>query len=82
MTSYFFASPIDVDIRLEGEDIRKQVDIKQEKEKVVSSPVFYDGDSVGGQVRLLHVSVPHHADQYCAPLLGSNQGSRRQEADA
>lgn len=50
MAAYFFASPVDVDIKLEGEDIRKQVDIKQEKERVVSCPVYYDGDSIGGTV--------------------------------
>ena len=51
MAGYFFASPIDVDVKLEGEDIRKQVDMKMEKEKTISCPVYYDGDSVGGQVR-------------------------------
>lgn len=50
MAAYFFASPIDVDVKLEGEDIRKQVDVKQEKERVVSCPVYYDGDSIGGTV--------------------------------
>lgn len=48
--AYFFASPIDVDIKLEGEELRKQVEIKSEKEKSVSCPVYYDGDSVTGQV--------------------------------
>lgn len=51
MAAYFFASPIDVDIKLEGEEGRKQVEMKVEKEKNVSCPVYYDGDSVGGQVR-------------------------------
>ena len=31
--SYFFASPLDVEIKLEGEELRKKVDIKLEKEK-------------------------------------------------
>jgi len=48
--AYFFASPIDVDIKLEGEEQRKQVEIKGEKDKTVSCPVYYDGDSVTGQV--------------------------------
>lgn len=51
MAAFFFASPIDVDIKLEGEEARKQVDMKMDKEKVVPCPVYYDGDSVGGQVR-------------------------------
>jgi vacuolar protein sorting-associated protein 26 len=48
--AYFFVSPIDIDIKLESEDSRKQVEIKGEKERTVSCPVYYDGDSVGGQV--------------------------------
>ena len=51
MAAYFFASPVDVDVKLEGEEIRKQVDVKQEKERTISCPVYYDGDSIGGTVR-------------------------------
>ena len=50
MAAYFFPSPIDVDIKLENEELRKQVEIKTDKEKTISCPVYYDGDSVGGQV--------------------------------
>ena len=50
--AYFFASPLDVDIKLEGEELRKQVEVKSEKDKTASSPVYYDGDSVTGQVGL------------------------------
>lgn len=49
-TAYFFASPIDVEVKLEGEELRKSVDMKLEKEKTVSCPVYYDGESVAGQV--------------------------------
>ena len=48
--SYFFTSPIDVEVKLEGEELRKKVDMKLEKEKTVSCPVYYDGESVAGQV--------------------------------
>jgi len=48
--AFLFSSPIDVDVKLEGEESRKQVEIKGEKERMVSCPVYYDGDSVGGQV--------------------------------
>ena len=48
--AYFFASPIDVEVKLEGEELRKTVDMKLEKEKTVSCPVYYDGESVSGQV--------------------------------
>lgn len=49
--AYFFTSPIDVEVKLEGEELRKKVDMKLEKEKTVSCPVYYDGESVSGQVR-------------------------------
>jgi len=52
MAAYFFTSPVDIDIRLEGEESRKQVEIKQEKERRESCPVYYDGDSIVGQVHL------------------------------
>ena len=52
MAGYFFASPIDVDVKLEGEDVRKVAETKGEKEKIISCPVYYDGDTVSGQVRL------------------------------
>ena len=53
--AYFFASAIDVDIKLEGEELRKQVEIKSDKDKNITCPVYYDGDSVTGQVRLLRL---------------------------
>ncbi len=51
MAAYFFSSPLDVDIRLEGEEVRKQVESKAEKDRPVSCPIYYDGESVSGQVR-------------------------------
>ena len=51
--AYFFAAPIDVDIKLEGEDLRKQVDMKTDKDKTIACPVYYDGESLIGQVMLL-----------------------------
>jgi len=53
MAAYFFSSPVDVDIILEGEEVRKQIESKAEKDRPVSCPVYYDGESVSGQVRLL-----------------------------
>lgn len=50
MAAYFFAQPIDVEVRLEGEEHRKQVETKSDKEKSISCPVYYDGDSIVGQV--------------------------------
>lgn len=51
MAAYFFASPIDVDIKLDGEDARKQAQLKGEKDKLISAPIYYDGEPVSGQVR-------------------------------
>ncbi|PBK59383.1 vacuolar protein sorting-associated protein 26 [Armillaria solidipes] len=48
MATFFFASPIDVDIKLSDEEARKSVELPEEKEKVTSCPVYYD--SVGGQI--------------------------------
>jgi hypothetical protein len=59
MAAYFFASQVDIDVRLEGEDTRKQVDVKSEKDPVVSAPVFFDGDSLVGQVRVQLLASSH-----------------------
>ncbi|KZT50524.1 putative PEP8-vacuolar protein sorting/targeting protein [Calocera cornea HHB12733] len=51
MASYFgFATPVDIDIRLVGEEERKTVEVKQDKERKETCPVYYDGESVTGQV--------------------------------
>ncbi|KTW27011.1 hypothetical protein T552_02503 [Pneumocystis carinii B80] len=52
MASLFFKTPVDVDIRLEGEDIRKMVDIKVGKDRKQKAPLYYDGESVKGSVTL------------------------------
>jgi Vacuolar protein sorting-associated protein 26 len=58
MAAYFFQSPLDIDVKLDGEEARKQVEIKGEKERVSSCPVYYDGESVGGAVCLSVWSDP------------------------
>ncbi|KAL1709520.1 vacuolar protein sorting-associated protein 26-domain-containing protein, partial [Schizophyllum commune] len=54
MAAYFFSSPIDIDIKLSDEEARKHVDMKsdKDKDKVVSCPVYYDGEGVGGTVSI------------------------------
>ncbi|EMR09548.1 hypothetical protein PNEG_02133 [Pneumocystis murina B123] len=52
MASLFFKTPVDVDIRLEGEDSRKMVDIKVGKDRKQKAPLYYDGESVKGSVTL------------------------------
>jgi hypothetical protein len=57
MATYFFSSPVDVDIKLEGEEVRKQIESKAEKDRPVSCPVYYDGEGVAGQVRHAHTCL-------------------------
>lgn len=57
MATFFFSSPVDVDVKLDGEDERKKVDVKLEKERIVSCPVYYDGDAVTGQARSVGEAV-------------------------
>jgi vacuolar protein sorting-associated protein 26 len=46
----FSAAPVEVEVKLAGEDERKQVEVKGDKDQKVMCPVFYDGESVSGQV--------------------------------
>ncbi len=58
MASFFsFSSPVDVDVRLDAEDDRKQVEIKMDKAGKEKCPIYFDGESVKGSVRI-----------HCAPL--------------
>lgn len=57
MASLFFKTPVDVDIRLEGEDSRKMVDIKVGKDRKQKAPLYYDGESVKGSVYMRYVCV-------------------------
>ncbi|EUC64339.1 vacuolar protein sorting-associated protein 26B [Rhizoctonia solani AG-3 Rhs1AP] len=50
MAAFFFAQPVDIDIKLENEEARKFVETKVDKERTQSSAVYYDGESVSGQV--------------------------------
>ena len=82
MAAYFFASAIDVDIKLEGEEVRKQVEIKSEKDKNTTCPVYYDGDSVTGQVRFF---VLRNTISFCeseSHPLGNYTSARWEEDNA
>lgn len=51
MTSWLgFQPTIDVEVRLEGEDERKSVEVRVDKEKKERCPVYLDGEGVNGQV--------------------------------
>lgn len=48
--SYFFSTPVDIDIVLENSDERAMVDIKLDKNRREKAPLFMDGESVKGAV--------------------------------
>ncbi len=48
--SYFFATPVDIDIVLDDADERSMVDVKLDKNRREKAPLFMDGESVKGAV--------------------------------
>lgn len=66
MASFFsFSSPVDVDVRLDGEDARKQVEIKMDKAAKEKCPVYLDGESVKGSVRCPHQLLVSQSMRVC-----------------
>ncbi|KAK0544328.1 Vacuolar protein sorting-associated protein 26 [Tilletia horrida] len=53
MASFFsFAAPVDVDVRLEGEEARKQVEVKFDKDRREKCPIYYDGENIKGLIQI------------------------------
>ncbi|WFD04577.1 Vacuolar protein sorting-associated protein 26 [Malassezia obtusa] len=51
MTSLFgFSAPVDIDVRLEDEHERKQIDVKLDNPAKETLPVYFDGENVQGTV--------------------------------
>lgn len=50
--SYFFSTPVDIDIVLEDSDDRAAVDIKLDKSRREKAPLYMDGESVKGAVTI------------------------------
>ena len=48
--SYFFSTPVDIDIVLEDSDDRQTVDVRLDKNRREKVPLYMDGESVKGQV--------------------------------
>ncbi|KAH6614891.1 vacuolar protein sorting-associated protein-like protein 26 [Boeremia exigua] len=48
--SYFFSTPVDIDVVLEDLDDRSAVDVKLDKNRKEKVPLYLDGESVKGQV--------------------------------
>ncbi|KAK7203135.1 vacuolar protein sorting-associated protein 26-domain-containing protein [Myxozyma melibiosi] len=61
----FFKSPLDIEIRLDGEDQRKHVDVRIDKRRKEKVPLFVDGETVKGSIvvrpkdgrRLEHIGI-------------------------
>ena len=52
MSSFFFSTPVDIDIVLEDGDDRQTVDVKLDKERREKAPLYMDGESVRGAVTI------------------------------
>jgi Vacuolar protein sorting-associated protein 26 len=50
MATYLWGTPVDVEIRLDAEEARRQYEVKLEKERRETLAVYLDGESVVGQV--------------------------------
>ena len=50
--SYFFSTPLDIDIVLDDTDERTMVDMKLDKSRREKAPLFMDGESVKGAVTI------------------------------
>src|SRR5690348_17924443 len=48
--SYFFATPVDIDVVLDDADDRSMVDVKLDKNRREKAPLYMDGESVKGSV--------------------------------
>jgi vacuolar protein sorting-associated protein 26 len=52
MSSFFFSTPVDIDIVLEDTDDRQTVDVKLDKNRGEKAPLYMDGESVKGAVTI------------------------------
>lgn len=50
--SYFFSTPLDIDIVLDDTDDRQMIDLKLEKNRREKAPLYLDGESVKGGVTI------------------------------
>lgn len=48
--SYFFSTPVDIDIVLADTDDKQMIDMKLEKNRREKAPLYMDGESVRGAV--------------------------------
>ena len=50
--SYFFSTPVDIDIVLDDSDDKAVVDVKLDKNRKEKAPLYMDGESVKGAVTI------------------------------
>lgn len=50
--SYFFSTPVDIDVVLDATDDRSMVDVKLDKNRREKAPLYMDGESVKGAVTI------------------------------
>ena len=82
MTSYLWGTPVDVEIRLENEDARRKSEVKLEKDRRESLPVYLDGESVIGQVRAptKQVMIGRSSSNWVSTQQGDSSIARRAQA--
>ncbi|KAF9165031.1 Vacuolar protein sorting-associated protein 26B [Actinomortierella ambigua] len=47
-----FSVPVDIQVKLKGEDTRKQVEVKVDKDRREKFPLYFDGETVAGQIQI------------------------------
>lgn len=48
-----FSAPVDIQIAFKGEEERKMVEVKVDKDRREKFPLYFDGETVAGKVRCL-----------------------------
>lgn len=47
---FSFSAPVDIDIRFNGEEQRKLVEVKVDRDRREKFPLYFDGETVAGRV--------------------------------
>ncbi|KAF9971004.1 Vacuolar protein sorting-associated protein 26B [Actinomortierella ambigua] len=47
-----FSVPVDIQVKFKGEDDRKQVEVKVDKDRREKFPLYFDGETVAGQIQI------------------------------
>ncbi|KAG0030211.1 hypothetical protein BGZ82_007520 [Podila clonocystis] len=53
MSSLFgLSTPVDIDIRFNGQEQRKQIEAKVDKDRRDKFPLYFDGETVAGKINI------------------------------